>query len=132
MNNNTNENTQQTNENVVKPVSGGDVPATAEDIVKQAEQEAARIQKKELELQQLDQKLTQELLKEQQDVNQKLHEDLIDVIKHFNKDNRFHMILSTSAMQEQVVYAIDGYDISSEIIEMLNNQELMKEIKEKE
>jgi outer membrane protein len=97
-----------------------------------AEQEAARIQKKELELQQLDQKLTQELLKEQQDVNQKLHEDLIDVIKHFNKDNRFHMILSTSAMQEQVVYAIDGYDISSEIIKMLNNQELMKEIKEKE
>lgn len=42
MNNNTNENTQQTNENVVKPVSGGDVPATAEDIIKQAEQEAAK------------------------------------------------------------------------------------------
>lgn len=94
-----------------------------------AEQEAARIQKKELELQQLDQKLTQELLNEQQKVNQKLHEDLIDVIKYYNNDNRFHMILSTSAMQEQVVYAIDGYDISKEIIEILNDQELMKKAK---
>lgn len=94
-----------------------------------AEQEAARIQKKELELQQLDQKLTQELLNEQQEVNQKLHEDLIAVIKYYNNDNRFHMILSTSAMQEQVVYAIDGYNISNEIIEILNDQELMKKVK---
>ena len=43
MNNNVGENNQQTNENVVKPVSaGGEVPATAEEIVKQAEQEAAK------------------------------------------------------------------------------------------
>ena len=42
MNNNVGENNQQTNENVVKPVSaGGEVPATADAIVKQAEQEAA-------------------------------------------------------------------------------------------
>ncbi len=88
-----------------------------------AEKEAQRLQKKESELQSLEQKLTQELLEEQQKMTLQLRTAIDNAIKEFNKDGRYHLILSTSAMQETVIFSLNGYDISAEILNILNKVE---------
>lgn len=88
-----------------------------------AKQEAQRLQKKESDLQALEQKLTQELMDETQKINAQLREDINNAIRTFNSDGRYHLILTTSAMQENVLFSVDGYDISNSILELLNNKE---------
>ncbi len=88
-----------------------------------AEKEAQRLQKKESELQSLEQKLTQELLEEQQKMTLQLRTAIDNAIKEFNKDGRYHLILSTSAMQETVIFSLNGYDISADILALLNKVE---------
>ncbi len=88
-----------------------------------AEKEAQRLQKKESELQSLEQKLTQELMEEQQAMSIKLRNEIDNAINEFNKDGRYHLILSTSAMQETVIFSLNGYDISADILEILNKVE---------
>lgn len=88
-----------------------------------AEQEAQRLQKKESDLQALEQKLAQELMDETQKINAQLRDDINKAIKTFNSDGRYHLILTTSAMQENVLFSVDGYDISNNILELLNNKE---------
>ena len=86
-----------------------------------AEQEAQRLQRKQSDLEALEQRLTNELLEEQQKLNLQLREDINAAIKEFNKDGRYHLILVTSAMQETVLYAVEGYDISIEVLEVLES-----------
>lgn len=88
-----------------------------------AEQEAQRLQKKESDLQNLEQKLAQELMDETQKINAQLREDINKAIRTFNSDGRYHLILTTSAMQENVLFSVEGYDISNDILELLNSTE---------
>lgn len=88
-----------------------------------AEQEAQRLQKKESDLQVLGQKLEQEFMDETQKINAQLREDINNAIKSFNSDGRYHLILTTGAMQENVLFSVEGYDISNDILELLNSTE---------
>lgn len=84
-----------------------------------AEQEQARLVKKEQELQQLNAKLSQELLDAQQKVSEQLRDTINTVLKIYNKDKNYQFILSNTG-NDNILLSSDGYDITSEVIEMLN------------
>jgi Skp family chaperone for outer membrane proteins len=60
---------------------------------------------------------------ETQKINAQLREDINNAIRTFNSDGRYHLILTTSAMQENVLFSVEGYDISNDILELLNSTE---------
>lgn len=84
-----------------------------------AEREADRLQKKQVELEQLEQQLTQEILVENQKLNQQLTDSLNSYLATFNADGRYHLILANNA-KDNVLMAAEGYDITSEVIKGMN------------
>lgn len=86
-----------------------------------AEQENARLMKRRQELEQLDTKLSQELMQEQKKMNEQLKDTINTFLKQYNKKRKYQIILSNT-MNDNVLYAKDGYDITSEVIEILNSR----------
>jgi outer membrane protein len=84
-----------------------------------AEKEQQRLAKKEQELQELEAKLTQDIMMENQKLNLQLADSLNNFLKEFNADGRFHIILSNSA-KDNVLMANEQYDITEEAINGLN------------
>lgn len=84
-----------------------------------AESEANRLQRKQEELQELEAKLTQEIMLENQELNMQLADTLTSYLKEFNADGRFHMILSNNG-KDNVLMAAESYDITDEVIDALN------------
>lgn len=84
-----------------------------------AENEANRLQRKQQELQELEQKLTQEIMIENQELNLQLADSLTNFLKEFNADGRYQMILSNQG-KDNVLMADPAYDITGEIIAGLN------------
>lgn len=84
-----------------------------------AEQEANRLQNKQAELEELEAKLTQEIMLENQDLNLQLADTLTNFLKEFNADGRYHMILANTS-KDNVLMAAEGYDITNEVVEALN------------
>lgn len=84
-----------------------------------AESEANRLQRKQEELQALEEQLTQDILTEQQQLNIRLADSLTNYLNEYNKDGRFHLILSNQG-RDNVLTAVEGYDITDEITEALN------------
>lgn len=87
-----------------------------------AESEYNRLQKKEVELQQLDRTLTQELLQEQQTLTQQLRDSIDAAITDINKEGKYELIISTSSVNDNVLFAKKQYDITNEVLESLNNR----------
>lgn len=87
-----------------------------------AESEYARLQKKEVELQQLDRTLTQDLLQEQQTLTQQLRDSIDAAITDINKEGKYELIISTSSVNDNVLFAKKQYDITNEVLESLNNR----------
>lgn len=84
-----------------------------------AESEAAKIQQEQNDLQELEAKLTQEIMMQNQDLNLQLADSLTNFLKEFNADGRFQMILSNTA-KDNVLMAADALDITTEVIDGLN------------
>lgn len=84
-----------------------------------AEQEQQRLLQKQQELQDLDARLSQELLTEQQKLNEQLRDTVVAQLKVYNKDKGYHIIYSNT-MGDNILYAQDGYDITAELLEYLN------------
>lgn len=84
-----------------------------------AEKEQQRLAKKELELQELEAKLTQDIMLENQKLNLQLADSLTNFLQLFNADGRYHIILSNTA-KDNVLMAGEQYDITDEVIEGLN------------
>ncbi|MBN1462386.1 MAG: OmpH family outer membrane protein [Paludibacteraceae bacterium] len=84
-----------------------------------AEQENTRLMKKRQELEELDAKLTQELMEEQKKMNEQLRDTINLFLKEYNKDKKFQVILSNT-MNDNVLSSEPGYNITSEIVELLN------------
>lgn len=84
-----------------------------------AEKEQQRLAKKEQELQELEAKLTQDIMLENQKLNMQLADSLNTFLKIFNADGRYHVILSNSA-KDNVLMASEQYDITSAVIEGMN------------
>ena len=84
-----------------------------------AEKEQQRLAKKEQELQELEAKLTQDIMLENQKLNLQLADSLSNFLQEFNADGRFHIILSNSA-KDNVLMAGEQYDITNEVVAGLN------------
>lgn len=84
-----------------------------------AEQAQQKLAKKEQELQQLEAKLTQDIMLENQKLNLQLSDSLTNFLKEFNADGRFHIILSNNA-KDNVLMAGEQYDITDEVISAMN------------
>lgn len=86
-----------------------------------AQQEYARLQNMDKELKATASRLDDEFRREQQKLNNQLADSVRLVIKEYNKKANYQMVLSNSGM-DNVLYAKDKYDITSEILDMLNKR----------
>ena len=84
-----------------------------------AEQAQQKLAKKEQELQELEAKLTQDIMIENQKLNVQLADSLTTYLKEFNADGRYHVILSNTA-KDNVLMAAEQYDITDEVVAGLN------------
>ena len=84
-----------------------------------AEKDQQKLAKKEQELQELEAKLTQDIMLENQTLNQQLSDSLNNFLKEFNADGRYHVILSNTA-KDNVLMANEQYDITDEVVNGLN------------
>ena len=84
-----------------------------------AEKQQQKLRKEEQELQELEAKLTQDIMIENQKLNQQLADSLTNFLQIFNADGRYHVILSNTA-KDNVLMASEAYDITDEVIEGLN------------
>lgn len=87
-----------------------------------AEQEASRLQRKQGELEQHGAKLESDFMAEQQKLSLQLKDSISKAIAEINHDGRFAMILTTSSLTDNVLYADKSLDITGEVIELLNKR----------
>jgi outer membrane protein len=89
-----------------------------------AEQEQQRLIKKQQELQAFEEKLTQELMEENQRMNEQLRDTIVNHLKEYNKNKGYQMIFSNSNSSpvNPILLANDEYNITGEIIEFLNKR----------
>ena len=84
-----------------------------------AEQEQQRLLQKQQELQELDARLSQELMNEQQKLNEQLRDTVVAQLKVFNKDKGYQIIYSNT-LGDNILLANDIYDITAEVLDSLN------------
>ena len=84
-----------------------------------AQSEYQRLQKKQQDLEELEAKLTQDIMLENQKLNLQLADSLPADLQVFTADGRFHVILSNNA-KDNVLMAAEGYDITNQVIDGLN------------
>jgi outer membrane protein len=83
-----------------------------------AQNQQQRLLKKQEELQQLEAQLSQELGEEQLRLNEDLRKKIISQLKEFNKNKGFYIIFGN--IRDNILYADDVYNITSEAIGFLN------------
>ncbi len=84
-----------------------------------AEQEQQRLVNKRQELQDLDTRLSQELMAEQQKLNEQLRDSIVSQLKIFNQNKGFEIVLSNTS-GDNILLANDAYNITAELLEYLN------------
>ncbi|MCU4162610.1 OmpH family outer membrane protein [Carboxylicivirga caseinilyticus] len=81
--------------------------------------ERDRLAKAEQDLQLLNQRLTNELMQEQDKLNRQLRDTLENYLKEFAKDKPYKVILSNT-LGDNVLYGAQGVDITKHVTEALN------------
>ena len=84
----------------------------------QAESIQASLQKQNMDLQNLQQRLGSEFQNEQAKYNEALHDSIQNYLARYNKDKKYSIIFSKSG--DNLLYADTAYDITAEIITGLN------------
>ena len=74
---------------------------------------------KQQDLQDLEAKLTNDIMLENQQLNMQLADTLNSFLREFNADGRYHMIFANTG-KDNILQAADSYDITAEVIEALN------------
>lgn len=91
--------------------------------IQEAQQKMAnkeqQIMKQEQDLQALNQKLTNEMLEEQEQMNKRLRDSLNSVLAQYHKENRYKMILSNN-MGDNVLWADSSLNITKIVTDDLN------------
>jgi len=86
-----------------------------------AEQEQARLTKKQQDLQILDSDLSKQLVLVQQKMSEQLRDTINSFMKDFNKDHKYQMIISNTS-SDNILYADKSYDITAEVTKLLNER----------
>lgn len=85
--------------------------------------EAARqgLLEKNQKLQQLQQEMTEKMMKEQGELNKKLFESITNFLSEYNKEKGYEIVLST-VVAGNVLYAEEGFDITKDVVKKLNER----------
>jgi len=86
-----------------------------------AEQEQARLQKKQQDLQALDGDLSKQLVQVQQKMSEQLRDTINSFMKQYNKYHKYQMIISNTS-SDNILYADKSYDITAEVTKLLNER----------
>ncbi|MEO5570283.1 MAG: OmpH family outer membrane protein [Bacteroidia bacterium] len=81
--------------------------------------------KRQQELMQYKQEMTDELARAEEALNDTLHNNLISTLKKYNKDKKYHFILGYQK-GSGILLASDSLDITKQIIEELNKEKAKK------
>ncbi len=84
-----------------------------------AEQKQQELLKKQNDLQELEAKLTNDIMLENQKLNMQLADTINNFLGEFNADGRYQVIFA-NAGKDNILQAADGYDITAEVVEALN------------
>ncbi len=84
-----------------------------------AEAAQQKILKKQQDLQELEAKLTQEIMEENQALNIQLRDTLDNFLQEFNADGKYQIIFANTA-SDNVLTAQPGHDITHEVVSALN------------
>jgi len=92
--------------------------------ISQSEGEATQKQLLQMQqsLQLRQQALTEELLKEKDAFNKKLHDELDTFLKEYNKNKGYDYILSYSEEASQILLADEKYNITEDVIKGMNDR----------
>ena len=86
-----------------------------------AQQEANRLQKQEADLQELSQRMSNELMMEQQKMNAQLNDSIHKFLKEYNAVKKYEFIFSNT-MGDNILIANPKYDITNEVLSELNKR----------
>ena len=86
-----------------------------------AEQEQARLVKQQQDLQELQQKLTEELAVENQKNSLQLRDSINSFLKIYNENKGYDLIISNTGF-DNLLYANPAHNITNEIVEGLNSR----------
>ncbi len=86
-----------------------------------AQKEEQRLAKANQDLQDLNKRLTNELMAEQNKINAELRDTLINYLKEYNKAKGYKVILSNT-MGDNILYSEPGVDITDDIVKALNER----------
>ena len=84
-----------------------------------AEQKQQELLKKQQELQDLEAKLTNDIMLENQQLNLQLADTLNSFLAEFNKDGRYQLIFANTG-KDNILQSEEGYDITTEVVDALN------------
>ena len=84
-----------------------------------AEAKQQELMKKQQDLEELEAKLTNEIMQENQKLNMQLADTINNFLREFNADGRYQMIFA-NAGKDNILQAADGYDITAEVVDALN------------
>ncbi|MBS1739475.1 MAG: OmpH family outer membrane protein [Bacteroidetes bacterium] len=92
--------------------------------ITQAEGEATQKQLAQMQqsLQLREQALTEQLMKEKDAFNQKLHDDLNGFLKDYNKNKNYDFIFSYTEVGSQILLANEALDITEDVIKGMNER----------
>jgi outer membrane protein len=85
-----------------------------------------RLQKKQADLQKLEENLTQQLLEEQQSMNKVLRDTVYSFLARFNADKKYQLILSNT-MNDNIMMSEPAYNITGDVVKALNKSYTPKE-----
>ena len=83
------------------------------------EQEQMRLIKKKQEMQEMDRRLSQEFFAEQQKMNTRLRDSITSFFKQYKQEKHYKIIFSDTG-NDNIFYAEDYLNITSEVLEQLN------------
>jgi len=86
-----------------------------------AQKEEQRLAKANQDLQDLNTRLTNELMAEQNKINAELRDTLMSYLKEYNKTKGYKVILSNT-MGDNILYSEPGVDITNDIVKALNDR----------
>ncbi|MDO5570608.1 MAG: OmpH family outer membrane protein [Bacteroidales bacterium] len=92
---------------------------------KRAQEEANRLQKQQNELEELSQRLNNEIMIEQQKMNSQLNDTIHNFLKEFNAQKKYEFIFSNT-MGDNILIAQPKYDITTEVLDLLNKRYQVK------
>ena len=84
-----------------------------------AEREQSRLMQKQQELQELDAKMTQEFMAEQQKMNEQLRDTITNFLKVYNAERGYEIIFGNTG-EEIILHSNPVYNITHEVTDMLN------------